>query len=252
MLLPAGRGRAEKKQNRTSSDLSGEQLQSSSLPWGGNAPEEAVSASFYPPFSALALLCSLWDMCSFPILLCSLVTLNQTPSRSDTAEFALHGSFFFFLSLRTTLKSRKLPHLLFIPRNFLLLLIFDICVHFKYFHAPLLNMCIIQDARCKIPFPLLILFAWIINWFHLGFTFFCHPFSTPTMCRTSAKKEDGEFLIRFSSFTSFSEKGKKAFFKHMYNSNICKSMEKRGLWSPNIFEYRAWMCQCSSSSYLPD
>lgn len=35
MLLPAGRGRAGKKQNRTSSDLSGEQLQSSSLPWGG-------------------------------------------------------------------------------------------------------------------------------------------------------------------------------------------------------------------------
>lgn len=36
----------------------------------------------------------------------------------------------------------------------------------------------------------------------LGFYFFCHPFSTPTMCRTSVKKEDGEFLIRFSSFTS--------------------------------------------------
>lgn len=67
MLLPAGRGRAEKKQNRTSSDLSGEQLQSSSLPLGENAPEEAVSLSFYPPFSAPALLCSLWDMCSFII-----------------------------------------------------------------------------------------------------------------------------------------------------------------------------------------
>lgn len=35
MLLPAGRGRAEEKQNRTSSDVSGEQLQASARPWGG-------------------------------------------------------------------------------------------------------------------------------------------------------------------------------------------------------------------------
>lgn len=81
-LLPAGRGRGEKKQNRTSSDVSGEQLQPSSLPLGENAAEEAVSLSFYPPFSAPALLCSLWDMCSFIILLFPLMTLNQIASQS--------------------------------------------------------------------------------------------------------------------------------------------------------------------------
>lgn len=73
-LLPAGRGRAKEKQNRTSSDPLGEQPHSSSLPSGENAPKEALSL---PPFIPLFLpwpcsapLCVLWDSSS-PLILSS-------------------------------------------------------------------------------------------------------------------------------------------------------------------------------------
>lgn len=69
MLLPAGRGRAEEKQNRTSSDLSGESAISFSLPSGDNAPEEVFSLTLLlsPHFLPSHLLHSPWDMFSFQI-----------------------------------------------------------------------------------------------------------------------------------------------------------------------------------------
>lgn len=73
MLLPAGRGRAEEKQNRTSSDLSGEQPLSSFLPLGENEPKEALALPpFIPPLlpspcSALPGTCSPFEYSSFPL-----------------------------------------------------------------------------------------------------------------------------------------------------------------------------------------
>lgn len=49
VLLPAGRGRAGEKQNRTSSDLSGEQPHSSFLPSGDRAPKEAPLSLLLSP-----------------------------------------------------------------------------------------------------------------------------------------------------------------------------------------------------------
>lgn len=82
MLLPVGRGRAERKQNRTSSDLSGEQPLSSFLPSGRKAPKEALSLSPSLLLSRRALPwpCSTLSGACSPllILLFPSVTLNQT------------------------------------------------------------------------------------------------------------------------------------------------------------------------------
>lgn len=96
-------------------------------PWGGKAPEEAVSLSFYPPFSAPALLCSLGDMCSFKILHFFLHDIESNGisihlqhllhTSCKTAEFALCETSFHFFSLHKNYKNTKLPHLLCIIRK---------------------------------------------------------------------------------------------------------------------------------------
>lgn len=74
-------------------------------PWGENAPEEAVSLSFYPPYSALALLCSLWDICSYLILLFSLVTLINWRPDSRPSMLNLHFAKAFFFTQFTKIEN---------------------------------------------------------------------------------------------------------------------------------------------------
>lgn len=98
MLLPAGRGRAEKKQNRTSSDLSGEQLQSSSLPLGGKRTRgSGLSVLLSPLLCPGPALLSVGHMLlsNTPLFPCD---INQLASRftSVNAEFALRQSFFLY------------------------------------------------------------------------------------------------------------------------------------------------------------